>query len=72
MNSTDLGVPETIDRSKFIEFLNGAGIDPNRCLHVGMNSRGIYAKVFALGEKGEKIILSTGGPATHTVFVRFT
>lgn len=72
MKSTDLGVPETIERSTFVIFLENLGIDPNRCQHVGMNSRGVYAKMYAHDEAGKKIILHTGAPAMNTVFVRFT
>lgn len=65
------GVPETISRKLVLGLLQRIGLETRNVYHLGMNSRGIYAQVFAHDEKGLKLIDQHGDPVFHTVFVRF-
>lgn len=70
MTHSDLGVPASIPRDKFVDWLKDLGIDPGKCLSIRMDHKGIYAEMFAYGPNGNKI-LTDKGVAKHSVFVRF-
>lgn len=64
------GVPESLDRSKVIEFFHSVGIDPAKCLSVELKADGIYAETFALDAEGRKVVLYDE-VATHRIYIPF-
>lgn len=63
-------VPESIPRGAVTAILTELGIDPNWCVSLRMEHKGLYAEVFARDEDGKKIV-EGDRLATHNVFIRF-
>ena len=63
-------VPESVSRETVTEFFKSVGIDPWLCAGVRLDPSGIYAEMFALDDRGVKII-TREGPAMSDIFIPF-
>lgn len=64
-------VPQSVPRSKVVEFFTELGIDPKWCAGIELQHRGIYADVFVRDDHGGKLVTQSE-PAIHKVFIPFT
>lgn len=68
---TVTGVPETITRSRLVDWLASVGLEASLVRELTVGRRGITAVVYATNEHGARYVAPNGTEAaTHTVSIR--
>lgn len=60
MSKTIEGVPDYITREQYVGIFEAIGLDPSVAIEVRMAADGVHAVVFALDERGHRVIGHTG------------